>query len=139
MILKTKQLKQHSTASNPFSISSDTEYAGMIYRRKNDPSYYYTSPNKGSTHRSYPNQSGTCPKDTYPTAYYHTHGDDNDPNYDDEHFSAEDRFASKSIKNRIDNNGVDGYLGTPKGKFIYLNRNTGNTTQLGPDGTIKTK
>src|SRR5262249_10209764 len=86
---------------NPQSIAQDVEYAGRIYRNS-DGTYSYTSPNKGTKDTSY---SGSCPAGTSNAGDYHTHGA-NDPGYDNEHFSPQDKRVNNA-------EGVPGYLGTP--------------------------
>lgn len=107
---------------NPSSVRENREYGGWVYQAKGD-SYSYT-----------PAQSGTIdkvslgPKPNAAQASYHTHGAPNS-GYDGEHFSSSDI--------RSDNQqGVDGYLGTPLGKFLYYNRSSGQISQV---GTIATR
>ena len=86
------------------SIGEDREYGGWIYR-KDSGSYTYTEPVRGSQHSC---PLGAKPGDT--SGYYHTHGAESGPAWDDENFSDQDR----SIADRY---GIEGYLGTPSGKI----------------------
>ena len=89
---------------NSTSIKEGREYAGRIYQNS-DGTYSYTAPNKGTKSGSCP---GETPADKKNEGYYHTHGSD-DPGYDNENFSPED-------KNFANNEGKPGYVGTPSGK-----------------------
>lgn len=53
--------------------------------------------------------SASCPWYDSTEAYWHTHGGD-DPRYDNENFSNQDKSVSESA-------GIPGYLGTPRGSF----------------------
>jgi RHS repeat-associated protein len=94
---------------NNRSISEDVEYAGRIYRNK-DQSYSYTAPRRGTRNTSDP---GVCPSGTKRVGGYHTHGDKR-LFYDDENFSDEDLDITDQEK------GI-GALGTPNGDIkIYV-------------------
>jgi hypothetical protein len=110
------------TEINPASIRQGIEYGGSIYK-KNDGSYSYTQPNKGAKdHVSF----GHCPLFHDRAGYYHTHGSD-DPGYDNENFSRQD-------KQMADDNNVPSYLGTPHGDIKEYTPDPGHPGQ----GTVKT-
>jgi hypothetical protein len=69
-----------------------------------DGSYSTTGPNPGTVASSNP---GPVPDGTKNAARYHTHGG-NDPHYDSEHFSPQDKTNAK-------NDHVPSYVGTPSG------------------------
>ena len=102
---------------NPASIRENREYGGWVYRAKGD-SYSVTPAQTGAL-----DHVSLGPKPDATQASYHTHGAPN-RSYDGEHFSASDT--------RSDNQqGVDGYLGTPLGKFLYYNHSSGQVSQIG--------
>ena len=104
------------------SVRQDREYAGWIYRNS-DATYSYTPARPGSAHSSDP---GFKPPGG--TAYYHTHGAESGPRYDDEHFSPNDISYGRG-------HGVDGYLGTPSGEKLKYDDPGG---EIGPiDDTAK--
>ena len=106
---------------NPRSIRENREYGGWVYRAKGD-SYSFTSARSGAL-----DHVSLGPKPQATQASYHTHGGNN-PGFDGEHFSASDI--------RSDNQqGVDGYLGTPLGRFLYYNRSSGSISQIGSVAT----
>jgi RHS repeat-associated protein len=86
---------------NQTSINEGREHAGRIYGNP-DGTYSYTEPNRGTRDSSYP---GNPPDGKRNEGYYHTHGA-NDPGYDNEVFSPED-------KNFSEREGKPGYVGTP--------------------------
>lgn len=97
------------------SINEDREYGGWIYQN-DDGTYSYTEPNRGTEHGCSP---GVRPENG--TAYYHTHGAESGPDYDDENFSPKDR-------NYADNNDVDGYVETPSGAIKRYDHDSGSVT-----------
>ncbi|MGH9691792.1 MAG: DUF4329 domain-containing protein [Candidatus Acidiferrales bacterium] len=84
---------------NPTSIKQDKEYAGWIEKTKNGK-YVVDPAHPGTQARSDP---GPRPQNS--AGEYHTHGG-NDPVYDNEHFSNQDKWF-------LHNNHVPGFLGTP--------------------------
>ena len=84
---------------NPTSIKEDREYAGWIEKDKNGK--YVVDP----AHPGSPAGSDPGPRPKAAAGEYHTHGG-NDPGYDNEHFSPQD-------KRFLNENHVPGYLGTP--------------------------
>ncbi len=107
---------------NPTSISTSTEYAGMIYQNP-DGTFSYTPPNRGSNDGANPGGPSSCPSGTTPTDYYHTHGSA-DPGYDNDNFSN----ADKDYGNHYN---VDGYLGTPSGDLKHYDHSSGTISTIG--------
>ncbi|MDD4910184.1 MAG: DUF4329 domain-containing protein [Candidatus Omnitrophica bacterium] len=94
------------------SVRKDRENAGWIYRNS-DGTYSYTPPREGSAHSSDPGH-----KPPNGTAYYHSHGAESGPDYDDENFSNYYDRRTATWQGDVpyaDSNGVDGYLITPSG------------------------
>ena len=85
--------------TNPGSITEGREYAGWVTKNP-DGTYSVGAANPGTRAGSDP---GPRPRNA--AASYHTHGA-NDPGYDNEHFSPQDRDFARQ-------NHVPGYLGTP--------------------------
>ena len=104
---------------NPVSIASNREYAGVIYKNA-DGTYSYTPAVKGEGHDV--DLPLVCPSDTILVAFYHTHGAET-PEYDEEHFSNEDKVVA-IVKE------INAYLGTPSGYLKYFDWKNGK------DGTI---
>ncbi|OGX04195.1 MAG: hypothetical protein A3G87_01380 [Omnitrophica bacterium RIFCSPLOWO2_12_FULL_50_11] len=106
-----KYRSQDEAASNalndvlPGSVREDREHGGWVYRNT-DGTYSYTPTNKGMAH-----QTNLGRKPPSATASYHTHGAESGPLYDDENFSPQDIRGDRGV-------GVDGYLGTPSGKYL---------------------
>jgi hypothetical protein len=100
------------------SVDEDREYAGWIWERE-DGSYSFTQPRRGSRHRSHP---GGKRKESYRGAY-HSHGKESGPKYRDEEFGPQDTRMLNDWK-------VDGYLVTPSGmrlKYVYNPEGSGST------------
>jgi hypothetical protein len=93
---------------NPTSIAQDKEYAARGYKNPNG-TYSVTGFNPGTQASSTPPSIASLPAGTANAARLHTHGGD-DPQYDNEHFSPQD-------KHNAQRDGVPSYLGTPSGKI----------------------
>lgn len=107
---------------NLSSIMENLEYGGMIYRRR-DSSYSYTPANIGK-----PDEMAivrTCPTNTTPVAYYHTHAG-YDPIYDSEQFSPTDL--------ELDSIGLDAYVATPNSNVKHASRATRRISSIGKTG-----
>jgi len=120
------------------SVTKDKEYAGWIYRNS-DGTYSYTPPREGATHSSDP---GSKPSDG--TAYYHSHGAESGPDYDDENFSNYyDRRTGRWQGDvpYANGYGVDGYLITPSGSKKEYNHSKKDVTEPAElkEGTCKKK
>ncbi|WP_196381608.1 DUF4329 domain-containing protein, partial [Ralstonia solanacearum] len=109
------------------SIYENQEYGGIIYRDRNG-NYSYTAPRSGGNAAVDPGGPSSCPAETTPSAYYHTHGA-YDPNYDSENFSQADI-------NYANHYGVDGYVGTPNSAFKEYNHIIRRVYPLLPIGMI---
>ena len=90
------------------SVSSDREYGGALYK-KPDGSFSYTEPHRGDSH-SVGIRAG-CPKFE---GYYHSHGAESGPKYNDEQFS-------KTDKQIAINTGKPAYVVTPSGAMKKYN------------------
>lgn len=101
---------------NPKSIRDNREYADMIYQSPGG-AYGYTVPKKGildSADLGRPSNPN-IPCKGKDVAYYHTHGA-YDSRYDNENFSdADENYASYF--------NINGYVGTPGGRFGKTNGN----------------
>ncbi len=111
---------------NPRSVRENREYGTWIYRTA-DGRYAAAAIQTGEV------ASVNLPVNIVPpgntiTASLHTHGGD-DPRYANEVFSPADIAGDRAF-------GVDGYLGTPKGKFLWHDLKNAKVVQL---GTIATK
>ena len=106
---------------NPRSIRENREYGGWVYRAKGD-SYSFTPAQSGAL-----DHVSLGPKPQAAQASYHTHGAVNS-GFDGEHFSASDIRSDNQQR-------VDGYLGTPLGRFLYHNRASGSIRQIGSVAT----
>ena len=102
---------------NPKSVRENREYGGWIVR-SGDSTYGYTSPRTGDIDSV---SLGAKPGNA--TATYHTHGSA-DPRYDNEHFSPQDKRSDDIF-------GVDGYLATPSGAFLFYDYRSRDVTRLG--------
>lgn len=106
---------QHSAARevlnqiNPKSVKQNREYGGWVYETP-DGNYTSTAPVAG-TIDSVEIPFSLIPSGGRPLASYHTHGGD-DPRYLNEQFSGADIASDLQI-------GLDGYLGTPAGNFLW--------------------
>lgn len=106
---------QHSAARevlndiNPKSVRENREYGGWVYETP-DGNYTSTKPIAGSID-SVEIPYSLIPSGGRPLATYHTHGGD-DPRYLNEQFSGADIASDLAI-------GLDGYLGTPIGNFLW--------------------
>lgn len=127
--------------SNGASIKNNKEYAGLIYKDKNDGKYHYTGPVGGTDQGSNPHDA-KAPKGSKAVGDYHTHGDystlgpngsavrTHDPHHDDfnsNHFSGGDKQGI--AHDATGKPAYRGYLGTPSGRFLVYNPSTG---QEGP-------
>ncbi|HAU5594936.1 TPA: RHS repeat protein, partial [Citrobacter amalonaticus] len=92
---------------NGLSIVNNREYAGMICK-DNKGEYFSTKPKEG-TDSSSNSLSSPCPAGSASTGAYHTHGAYN-RHYKNEEFSPADINYSKK-------HALNGYLGTPEGRF----------------------
>ncbi len=111
---------------NPTSVAENREYGGMVYRNS-DGSFAATGPIRGQLANVDPGGPSSVPGGTVATASWHTHGG-NDPRYLNEEFSSADFSYSEFF-------GIDGYLGTPLGKFLLYDVNSNVTTQIGTVAT----
>ncbi len=137
-VKQTSFKTQHGAAEhvsreiNSKSISENREYGGMIYQNE-DGTYGYTGPIEGSIDGVDPGDPASIPKGKVPVAYWHTHGGD-DPIYDNENFSNVYDPVDKEWYGDIpyaDENKIDGYLATPKGKFKYYSYKNNQVEFLG--------
>jgi RHS repeat-associated protein len=128
--------------SNGASIKNNKEYAGLIYKDKNDGKYHFTGPDGGGNGTTSNPHNAKAPRGSKVVGDYHTHADysvmgaDGQPvrthnshsdDYNSNHFSPGDKSGIKS-----DGTGKPqyrGYLGTPSGRFLVYNPSTG---QEGP-------
>ncbi len=109
------------TDINLRSIAEGREYGGLIYHSRADY-YSYTEPIAGDVKQVQP-YDAKSPAGTGTTAYYHTHGDNN-PAYDNEHFSPRDKDLAKYYND-------DAYLGTPKGNVYRFDVSSSEITKVG--------
>ena len=100
------------------SIKEGREYGGRVYQNP-DGTYSYTPPMPGTTDST---SCGDVPPDTKNAGDYHTHGAP-DPGYDNENFSPPDKQGNNE-------EGVNGYLGTPQGVIKRYAPSTGATINL---------
>ncbi len=111
---------------NPTSVRQNREHGGWVYRRS-DNTFSSTEPVQGQVASVFlPDPTpgaGAIPSGTRATASYHTHGGP-DPRFVNEEFSPQDLQSDRLF-------GVDGYLGTPAGRFLFHNHRTGAVVQLG--------
>ena len=113
---------------NPTSVELNVEFGGYIYRLP-DGSFFYTAPLIGDANSViYLPQFVIVPPGAEGTAHYHTHAAA-DPRFLNEQFSPTDINTAES-------SGLDSYLGTPAGRFVYYDPNTNQVSELGPAGTI---
>jgi RHS repeat-associated protein len=110
-------------AINPTSIREDKEYASRAY--KNPDGTYSAMPfNPGTQAGSPHGPISGLPAGTTNAALLHTHGG-NDPGYDNEHFSPQDRGNAQR-------EGVPSYLATPSGSIQRYDPGTNRVTILVP-------
>ena len=108
---------------NPKSVAENREYGGYIYRNS-DGSFSSTAPVKGTPNSVLlPPIASVIPGSSRARASYHTHAGP-DPRYDNENFSPVDILADIRF-------GLDGYLGTPGGRFRFHDLSAGTITTLG--------
>ena len=108
---------------NPRSVAENREYGGYIYRNA-DGSFSSTAPVKGTANSVLlPPISSVIPGGANARASYHTHAGP-DPRYDNENFSPVDIAADIQFR-------LDGYLGTPAGRFRFHDVSAGTITTLG--------
>jgi RHS repeat-associated protein len=113
-------------ASRQYNMSSmmdNLEYGGMIYRNA-DNSYSYMPATVGNAAEV--EFSTTCPANTTPTAYYHTHAG-YDRGYNSEQFSSEDLDIAERL-------GVDAYVATPNSNLKYVSRSPRRISSIGNTG-----
>lgn len=118
---------------NGKSILQKREYAALIYVRVvDDKKYYaYNTPEKGEAHGVPQGVSGKAPKGSTPTAWIHTHGNDdygNAGNYNDQNFFGED--GDKGYSRAL---GLDAFLVTPEGSLKYYDLSSGTEKTLRTD------
>lgn len=103
---------------NSQSVKENTEYAGEIYLDQNGI-YSYTDPRQGDIAGSQ-----VCPEcipgGTNFAADYHTHGGDSNGQYDDEHFSPQDKDSTLGYMQEYPAY-MGGFLGTPGGRTQFYN------------------
>lgn len=108
---------------NPMSVRKNVETGGYIYRTA-DGRFSVTEPFFGNHGNIYfPPPETTVPAGTEVTASWHTHGATM-PNIVSETFSPQDIKLNQKFS-------IDGYLGTPEGKFKYYELNNPNIFTLG--------
>jgi len=118
---------QHAAARNvlnninPKSVKENREYGGWVYETP-DGNYTSTTPIAG-TIDSVEIPFSLIPGGGRALASYHTHGSD-DPRYVNEQFSPTDIASDLSV-------GLDGYLGTPAGAFLWHSVNSNQVQRLG--------
>ncbi|EOY8347516.1 DUF4329 domain-containing protein, partial [Escherichia albertii] len=101
---------------NGLSIVNNREYAGMICK-DNKGKYFSTKPMEG-TDSSSNSMSSPCPVGSTSTGAYHTHGAYH-RHYKNEEFSLADiNYSKKHVLN--------GYLGTPEGRFGKMDSDGNN-------------
>ncbi len=119
--------EQHAAARqalnkiNPVSVRINREHGGWVYLAP-DGRYTYTNPVQGDV-ASVQIPLSLIPSGGVPKASYHTHGGP-DPRYLNEQFSPTDIASDNAF-------GVDGYLGTPAGNFLYHKKGSSKTIRLG--------
>ncbi|MEE9448098.1 MAG: DUF4329 domain-containing protein [Arenicellales bacterium] len=106
---------------NPVSVREKREYGGWVYRTPDDR-YTFTKPIHGNIDSILLPKS-LIPSGGQPLASFHTHGAF-DPRYRSEEFSFADLANNQSSK-------VDGYLGTPGGKFLWHDHRKNRVINLG--------
>ena len=122
---------QHAAArdalnkANPASVAQNREYGGYVYATP-DGRYTSTEPVAGSID-SVNLPFSLIPKGGSALASYHTHGAD-DPRYINEQFSTQDLASDND-------SGLDGYLGTPAGNFLWHNVRDNSVQVLGSVAT----
>ncbi len=115
--------RQRLNMINPVSVNQNREFGGYIYQSA-DGSYASTQPIRGEAASvSLPIPSLGVPAGTFARASYHTHAAF-DPRFDNENFSPTDLAGDREFD-------IDGYLGTPGGRFLYHEVSTGAISQLG--------
>lgn len=113
--------RQRLNEINPTSVRENREYGGWVYR---------TPDGRYAASRVVPGDidSVSIPTNLVPagnaiTASLHTHGGD-DPRYANEIFSPQDVYYNSHYR-------VDGYLGTPGGRFLWHDVGNNRIVQLG--------
>jgi uncharacterized protein RhaS with RHS repeats len=94
----------------PLTIKNRVEYGGMICRFK-DGSCTYTPPTTDNKEHSVNINKNSCPAETTPEGFYHSH-----PNYD--YFSKQDQLSS-------DKHGMSAYMVDKNGR-VQRYKDTGN-------------
>jgi len=97
-------------AENPSSIDEHVEHCGNVCMDEESGQYFTTGPIIGNSITCDP-RAVPCPSCSKWVAYWHTHGG-YDPGVNNENFTPGDLYYA-------DQNGVDGYVGTPQGQFKY--------------------
>ena len=122
-----RSAEQHEAARhalnriNPVSVRLKREHGGWIYQTL-DGRFTSTKPVIGGV-ASVNIPLSLIPQGGQPKASYHTHGAPN-PRYLGEQFSPADFSADNAF-------GVDGYLGTPAGNFLFHRSGSNKTIRLG--------
>ncbi|MEM7195019.1 MAG: DUF4329 domain-containing protein [Pseudomonadota bacterium] len=108
---------QHNAARNilneinPVSVAQNREFGGYVLRNA-DGTFSTTTPIRGDASSvALPNPASQAPAGGATVASYHTHAGP-DPRFLNEQFSAADLAGDRFFN-------IDGYLGTPGGKFLY--------------------
>jgi len=108
---------------NPVSVRQNVEFGGYIFQAA-DGSYASTAPIRGEVASvTLPLPQFAIPSGTRARASYHTHAGP-DPRFDNENFSPTDLASDVEFN-------LDGYLGTPAGRFRYHEVATGRISTLG--------
>lgn len=106
---------------NPRSVQENREFGGIVYRTP-DNLITFTAPVRGdATSVSIP--FSLIPAGGVPLASYHTHAAA-DPRFLNEQFSPTDINSDNALR-------VDGYLGTPGGRFLWHDRSGNRIVRLG--------
>ncbi len=114
---------------NPRSIVEDIEYCGNLCRDRKSRKYFAMQESRGTPAGCQIMAAQSCPSCSVRVGMWHTHGayhDDNHDGIDDfnaDHFST-GPFADTYTSNNL---GIDSYLGTPGGRFLFHGRNTGDS------------
>ncbi len=116
---------------NGKSIINKREYAALIYSIKVDGKgyYAYNKPVQGESHGVPEGVSYKAPRGSKAVGWIHSHGNDDygsAGNYNDQHFSSDDKGYSKALK-------LDGFLVTPEGSLKQYNLNSDTEKTLRTD------
>jgi len=113
-------VKDGLTYVNPTSKSQNKEYAGTTVQNA-DGSYSNVGPVVGTVNTSH---SPLPPNGTKMVALWHTHGG-NDPHYDSEHFSPQDKSVARNYH-------VPAYIATPANAIRKYDPSTKTVTTIQP-------